>query len=258
MRRMPKNLPAPNFPAWFWAQLRREDACLIWPRGTDKQGYGLVHQGRKGRKAHQVAYELHTGAAAAGLHVIQTCGRKLCCEPAHLEEGRHNRPVGLVGEAFAAWFLAQLTPQGDCLIWTKGRDGQGYGNVTIDGKSVVAHRVAFVLANGKLDPHLDVLHQCDNPPCCAPNHLRAGTHLENMQDMITKGRALFQTHPDRVSRGEGHWMRKPDPRKTPRRFNPALGRMISTVHARGLLTPEAVAEAIGAGRTTVYRHLKAS
>jgi hypothetical protein len=33
-----------------------------------------------------------------------------------------------------------------------------------------------------------VLHDCDNPPCFRLDHLRLGTHAENMADMRAKGR----------------------------------------------------------------------
>ena len=33
-----------------------------------------------------------------------------------------------------------------------------------------------------------VMHKCDNPDCCNPEHLIIGTPKENTQDMIAKGR----------------------------------------------------------------------
>jgi hypothetical protein len=33
------------------------------------------------------------------------------------------------------------------------------------------------------------MHTCDNPACINLEHLRAATQIENMQDMVNKGRA---------------------------------------------------------------------
>ncbi|MFB9187253.1 HNH endonuclease signature motif containing protein [Dactylosporangium sucinum] len=56
-------------------------------------------------------------------------------------------------------------------------------------KLLLAHRVAWEVANGQPIPDgLQVLHSCDNPPCCNPAHLSIGTQAENMQQMVARGR----------------------------------------------------------------------
>lgn len=80
-----------------------------------------------------------------------------------------------------------------CWNWTGGshssRVGFEYGCFFIPGlRSVGAHRFALSAKLGRWVGVKDCLHRCDNSKCCNPAHLKAGTHLENMQDMNRKGR----------------------------------------------------------------------
>lgn len=80
-------------------------------------------------------------------------------------------------------------PQG-CWEWTAGCHEFGYGLAELNIGGVVlrnAHRVSWYYSYGTIPAHY-VLHTCDNPKCVNPDHLFEGTHLENMQDMVEKGR----------------------------------------------------------------------
>lgn len=50
------------------------------------------------------------------------------------------------------------------------------------------YRLAWLLHHGWLRTDLKVCHTCDNGRCCNPNHLFQGTQLDNMRDMVAKGR----------------------------------------------------------------------
>ena len=97
-----------------------------------------------------------------------------------------------------------------CWPWTKGRNLDGYGQIRVRGVQTGAHRLAFVLARGSIAGGMSVLHTCDNRRCCNPAHLYAGTHRDNMIDMVARGRGRppvgsrhpSRTHPERLARGE--------------------------------------------------------
>jgi len=76
-----------------------------------------------------------------------------------------------------------------CLIWTGAKDAKGYGKIRIDGHYQSAHRVMYQMSNGPIPDGLVVMHSCDTPSCVNPDHLSAGTQLQNVRDMFAKGRA---------------------------------------------------------------------
>jgi len=80
-----------------------------------------------------------------------------------------------------------------CWIWQGAVDTRGYGHFRWEGKLTRAHRFAFQMVQGEI-PKMPgyhgaiVMHTCDNRLCCNPDHLRVGTHADNMADMKAKGR----------------------------------------------------------------------
>lgn len=79
--------------------------------------------------------------------------------------------------------------EGQCWLWTRAQNGDGYGTLTINGRQAYAHRLAFELSGGVIPAGLDVLHACDNPRCINPYHLSAGTRSKNMADCYARGRS---------------------------------------------------------------------
>ncbi len=85
-----------------------------------------------------------------------------------------------------------------CLVWTGStRNTDGYGSIIYRGKVVAAHRLAYALAKGPIADGVHIRHSCDNPPCCEPEHLLAGTQIDNMADRYSHGAgyARGETHP---------------------------------------------------------------
>ena len=75
-----------------------------------------------------------------------------------------------------------------CWVWKRGTTFGGYGCLNFNRKTTRTHRLMWILTTGPIPPDVELCHTCDNPPCCNPNHLFPGTHLENMQDMHKKNR----------------------------------------------------------------------
>ncbi len=50
------------------------------------------------------------------------------------------------------------------------------------------HRAAWEVTHWPIPDGLFVLHRCDNPPCCDPEHLFLGTDADNTADKVAKGR----------------------------------------------------------------------
>lgn len=65
---------------------------------------------------------------------------------------------------------------------------KGYGHFKVFGKTWITHRLAYYLKNNGIPEGMWILHKCDNPPCCNPSHLFAGTNQDNVTDKMTKGR----------------------------------------------------------------------
>ncbi len=88
-----------------------------------------------------------------------------------------------------------------CWEWTASLNTHGYGQFVLHPYlrriPFSAHRVSYFLAHKKLPQNIQVCHHCDNRKCCNPQHLFLGTHQDNVDDCVRKGR---QTR----TRGEAH------------------------------------------------------
>ncbi len=75
-----------------------------------------------------------------------------------------------------------------CWEWQGGITKYGYGTLKVANKSRQAHRMAWIEIYGEIPVGLKVCHACDNRACCRPSHLFLGTQMDNVKDMVTKGR----------------------------------------------------------------------
>lgn len=81
------------------------------------------------------------------------------------------------------------TGENGCWNWIAAIDSPGYGAFKINAKKVNSHRVAFAISTGNWPKTTDlVMHSCDNRLCCNPGHLSLGSHKDNTQEQIARGR----------------------------------------------------------------------
>lgn len=115
--------------------------------------------------------------------------------------GTAARPEALIKSQFFARIRKGDLDQ--CWEWEAGRQsrikGRDYGIVWMHGIKWKAHRLAWMYEFGPIPEGLNVLHKCDNPPCCNPNHLFLGTHLDNVTDCLNKGRGNRELGEDRYN-----------------------------------------------------------
>jgi hypothetical protein len=83
-----------------------------------------------------------------------------------------------------------------CTEWHGALTKDGYGLISFmeNGKlrCTTAHRKIWELSNGPVPAERVVMHTCDNKACVRIDHLRLGTQLDNIHDMIAKGRDNFR------------------------------------------------------------------
>lgn len=107
------------------------------------------------------------------------------------------RPTSLPEEEYLSWYGWDVTESG-CWEFKGPRDAAGYGRTARESGDYLAHRMSYTQNIGPIPDELHVLHSCDNPPCINPDHLRVGSHQENMQDKVGRGRV----RPKRLSENE--------------------------------------------------------
>ncbi len=182
--------------------------CWEWRGTLNRYGYGTISIEGKTKLAHRVCYRVWKEAIAPGMFLCHTCDNRKCCNPHHLYQGTHaDNMRDMVERGRAAAPNSKSTPEerrarlekrirqrvvveGDCWVWQGKRNegGEGYGLMTVEGKTQYTHRIAFKVWVGEIPKGSSVCHTCDNPGCCNPEHLFLGSHADNMRDMSAKGR----------------------------------------------------------------------
>ncbi|MDB4915652.1 MAG: to phage protein [Gemmatimonadetes bacterium] len=124
-----------------------------------------------------------------------------------------------------------------CWIWQRSTRN-GYGQISVRDTNTYTHQLSFAVFKGPIPDGQRVLHTCDVQRCNNPEHLFAGTQLDNVRDMEQKGRA-------RKVGPKG--MRHPKARLTPVQVEEVRARSSRGDHQR------AIANDLGCSQSTVWR-----
>jgi hypothetical protein len=118
--------------------------------------------------------------------------------------GLPRRPhTAFCGDVCRFWAKVRKGP--GCWEWTGARfvdrNGVGvYGQFSIgprdDRKTLGAHRFSYELHHGPMPEGMETMHSCHNGLCVRPDHLTAGTHLENVRMSADAGN-LHTARPSR-------------------------------------------------------------
>ena len=84
--------------------------------------------------------------------------------------------------------LSRVTEGPECHVHSGSKASHGYPQATgLDTRSAPAHRVRWLLEVGEIPAGMMVLHNCNNKQCVRLDHLRLGSHVENMDDVARVG-----------------------------------------------------------------------
>jgi hypothetical protein len=115
---------------------------------------------------------------------------------------RYGDPLltgGRRGPADPAERLALKTAVSDgCWLWTGRLRPDGYAQISVNGRYMLAHRLAWMLEKGAVPTGLELDHLCGMRHCVRIEHLEPVTHAENVHRgraaEVAAARMLARTH----------------------------------------------------------------
>lgn len=158
--------------------------CLLWTKLCRADGLGVAWTGERTELAHRIAWKLARGPIPDRRVVVHRCGVPACVNPYHLVLGA--KATSTSERSF--WNRSIPEPNTGCMLFDGHLNRHGYGRLGFGGRRWLAHRLAWYLSRGEDPGERIVCHRCDTPACVNPAHLFLGTQLDNVRDMIAKGR----------------------------------------------------------------------
>lgn len=102
-------------------------------------------------------------------------------------------------------FEKHVIRQDGCWSWKGPIDHGGYPVMSCkrDIGPDRGHKASWIIHKGLIEKGKHICHTCDNRICTNPDHLWSGTHKENNDDKIAKGRANWVKPPLKIGSKNG-------------------------------------------------------
>lgn len=189
-------------PIEFWKKVDKTlgpDKCWPWLGAVSKKGgAGKARLNYKCVGAHFLAYYYTNGHFPDERGLDRLCQTRSCCNPTHYKLGptQDERFWSFVNKNGP---VPNHCPNlGNCWVWKGHCRNFGHGTFWANKQKTSPHRYSYTLHNGPIPSGLGVLHKCDTPGCCRPDHLFLGDQSANMQDAASKGRTTQGTKNSRA------------------------------------------------------------
>lgn len=123
--------------------------------------------------------------------------RQLLCQLSYRGSGDHGTTPSAELRKLPANFAGKYTATADgCWTWTAATQTHGYGSFCVgQGRTALAHRLAWETWHGPIPDGLTVDHLCRNVCCVHPCHMELVTTAVNTEHGVTHYLATTPTYP---------------------------------------------------------------
>lgn len=151
------------------------------PRGAGNTGPGLTHSLDYGKERLMPNYT-HFCSVDGCQNKVGLKGARGWCTKHYQRWLYTGSPTGSKKRPSAEQRFWAYTDKSDgCWHWRSAMDTNGYGLLSVGGKTTKAHRFAYELLVGHIPDGLVIDHLCRNRSCVNPDHMEPVTNDENLR-----------------------------------------------------------------------------